>query len=250
MLLDTPAGDQVRLGDVASVRLAPAPTVIEHDSTSRYVDVVADVRGRDSGAVVRDVQPRVGRVPMPLEYHAEVLGNLAAQQSDNLREVGVVLAVLAGTLLLLQAAFGSLPLAAAAMACIALAGTGGVVAAWAAGGLASLGALVGFLAVLGFAARGLIVFIREAQQLRATAASGREAALAAARSRSGPLLLSAAVTGAMMLPLVVARSAPGAEVLHPLGSVVLGGLCSATVVVLFLAPALVAPLLRERRVPS
>jgi Cu/Ag efflux pump CusA len=249
MVLDTPTGEQVRLGDIASVRLAPAPTVINHDATSRYVDVMAAVSGRDAGAVVHDVDARIKRVTMPLEYHAEVLGNLAAQQNDNLREIGIVLAILLGVALLLQAALRSLPLAAVALLCIGLSGTGGVVAAWFSGGLMTLGALVGFLAVLAFAARNVILLVRDAQQFRSPSVSAAAATLAAARDRVGPATLSAVVTCAMMLPLVIARTAPGAEVLHPLGAVVFGGMITALAVGVLLAPALTAPLIGARAQP-
>src|SRR5207247_1364042 len=56
MLVDKPDGGQVRLGDVARVRVAPNPTVIKHDAVSRYLDVTAGVRGRSVAAVTRDVQ--------------------------------------------------------------------------------------------------------------------------------------------------------------------------------------------------
>jgi Cu/Ag efflux pump CusA len=236
MLLDTPAGDQVRLGDIASVKLAPAAAVINHDATSRYIDVTAAIAARDSSAVVRDVDSAIKSVPMPLEYHAEVLGNLAAQRNDDLRELGVVLAIIAGTALLLHAAFRSLRIAALVLVCVALSGAGGVVAAWFSGGLASMGALVGFLAVLGFAARNLVIVVRDAQQSR-----GSGALLRAATDRVGPAVLTAAVTIAMMIPLVAAGTAPGAEVLRPLASVVLGGLISTVLVTVLLAPALLAP---------
>jgi Cu/Ag efflux pump CusA len=51
VLIDTPSGDRVRVGDVATVRVAPSPTAIRHQSVSRYIDVVADVHGRNTGAV-------------------------------------------------------------------------------------------------------------------------------------------------------------------------------------------------------
>src|SRR6185503_4741311 len=55
LLIDTPGGDRVRLGDVASVSIEPAPMVIEHRDVSRSLDVTADVSGRDLGSVLDDV---------------------------------------------------------------------------------------------------------------------------------------------------------------------------------------------------
>ncbi|MBI1878886.1 MAG: efflux RND transporter permease subunit, partial [Chloroflexi bacterium] len=59
LLIDTPGGEQVRLGDVAQVRIVPAPTVIQHEAVKSYLDVRANVQGRDLGAVAADVEQRL-----------------------------------------------------------------------------------------------------------------------------------------------------------------------------------------------
>ena len=72
LLVDTPAGGHVRLGDVADVRVAPNPTVIRREAVSRYVDVAANVDGRTLGSAMRDVEGALRTVAFPLEYHPEV----------------------------------------------------------------------------------------------------------------------------------------------------------------------------------
>jgi hypothetical protein len=73
MTVETPDGKGVRLGDVADVRIAPAPTTSEHESVQRYLDVVADVAGRDVGDVLAEVRAELPKIEFPLEYHAEVI---------------------------------------------------------------------------------------------------------------------------------------------------------------------------------
>ena len=46
-MIDAPGGTRVRLGDVAKVRIVPSASVIRHDGVKRYVDIVADVKGRE-----------------------------------------------------------------------------------------------------------------------------------------------------------------------------------------------------------
>ena len=77
LLIDKPGGGKVRLGDVATVRVVPAPSVIRHADVSRYLDVTAGVRGRSLGAVTQDVQQRLRGIQFPLEHHAVVLGQSA-----------------------------------------------------------------------------------------------------------------------------------------------------------------------------
>ena len=80
--IDTPSGQQVRLGDVAKVRIAPDPVAIDHNSVSRSVDVTAVVNGRSAADVAQDVSSRLRGISFPYEYHAEVLGDAARQQAN------------------------------------------------------------------------------------------------------------------------------------------------------------------------
>jgi Cu/Ag efflux pump CusA len=92
LLIDTPGGGHVRLGEVADVRVVPNASVIRHESVSKYVDVSADVTGRDVGAVAADVERRLEEVTFPLEHRAEVLGAFAEQQAAGSRVIAVALA--------------------------------------------------------------------------------------------------------------------------------------------------------------
>ena len=79
LLIDTPSGGQVALKDVATVSVRPEPTAIIHNDVLRNVEVTAGVTG-DPSAVVSAVRSRLAQVPMPYEYHAEVLGNATVQR--------------------------------------------------------------------------------------------------------------------------------------------------------------------------
>ncbi|WP_369142333.1 efflux RND transporter permease subunit [Streptomyces sp. R44] len=240
LLIDTPSGGHVRLGDVASVRVTPYPTVIEHDATSRSIDVVADVSGRDLNSVLDDVRSRVQAMPMPYEYHAEVQSDVAHQQSQDLRIAGLAAAALLGTYLLLQAAFGSWRAATLVLLALPLAGVGGVLTAFAVDGIMSIGALGGLLVVLGLAVRNLVLLIRGYQETepRADGSVDPQRIVDATRDRVGPVLLTALATAVAVLPAVFLGTVEGMEVLHPLAVVVLGGLVTSTLVTLFIVPAL------------
>src|SRR5947209_16157705 len=85
LLIDTPDGHTVRLGDVADVRILPTPNLIEREHNSRYIDVYLNARGRDLGAVVNDVNARLQTIKFPLEYHAQVLGEYQERQAAQSR---------------------------------------------------------------------------------------------------------------------------------------------------------------------
>jgi CzcA family heavy metal efflux pump len=249
LLVDRPGGGRVQLSQVADVRIKPALSVIRHDAVSRSIDVTANVSGRDVGAVTADVKQGLGSVQFPLEYHAEVLGDHAQRQVVERRVLGVAAIAAILILLLLQAAFGSWRLAAAAFLTLPMALAGGVLAVLASGGVLSLGSLVGFVLVLAIAARNGVMLISHCQHLEEQEAEpfGPGLVMRGALERLAPILMTALATGLALVPLVVLGNVPGHELLQPMAVVVLGGLVTATLLNLFVAPALY---LRFRSSPS
>jgi CzcA family heavy metal efflux pump len=240
MLVDKPDGGQVRLGDVARVRVAPNPTVIKHDAVSRYLDVTAGVRGRSVAAVTRDVQQRIQGISFPLEHHAEVLGAAAEQRAASQRTLSVALAVVVAAFLLLQAAFGSWRLASLVFASLPLALVGGVLAALAfTGEVTPLGSLVGLFAVLAIAVRNGVLLVRHLQRLQRDGEElDADLVLRGARERLAPAVLTALTVGLSLLPLLLFGGVPGLEVVRPLAVVILGGLLTSTLVGVLLVPVL------------
>ena len=238
--VDVPGGGQVQLGQVADVRIKPALSVIRHESVSRSVDVTASVSGRSLGSVASDVEAALKNVQFPLEYHAEVLGEGAARQTAQQRTAIIAGIAAIVIFLLLQAAYGSWRLATATFLTLPMALVGGVLAVLATGGTLSLGALVGFVLVLGIAARNGVVLVSHFQHLERDEgeAFGPGLVVRGARERLSPILLTAVATAFALVPLLVGGNIPGQEILQPMAVAVLGGLVTATLLNLFVAPAL------------
>jgi Cu/Ag efflux pump CusA len=165
LLIDTPGGGQVRLGDVAEVRIMPAPTVIQREAISPYLDVAFTVEGRNVKDVMADVQTVVQDLTFPLEYHAEVQQDYAAQQAAQQRMLIVALVAAIGIFLLLQASSASWRLALATFLTMLMALAGGTLAIFLSGGTISLISLCGLFAVLGISARHSVLLIRTCQSL-------------------------------------------------------------------------------------
>lgn len=239
LLIDTPSG-QVRLDELADVRVVPSPVVIRRDAVSRFVDVRADVSGRPAGAVIDDINRSLAGVEIPFEYHAEVLGLSVEQQAANRRILIVALVAVVGILLLLQAGFWSWRLAALVLLTMPAALMGGVVVILLSGGVISLGSLFGLMMVLALAVRHVVSLVIHYRRLEARegVAFGRDLALRGASERLGAILMSAAVTAAFLLPLAFAGQRAGTEILQPMALVTLGGLITATILNLFVLPAL------------
>lgn len=240
LLIDTPSGGHVRLKDVADVRIVPTPNVIKRENVKRRIDVGANVRGRDLGTVVDEVEDALQTVDFPLEYHPELLGEYTEREAVHERMTGYAIVAAIGILLLLQTAFGSTRLAILVFLTLPSALVGGILAAYFSSGIISLGSLVGFLTVFGIAARNGIMMINHFQHLERHEGEtfGPELVLRGAQERLVPILMTAMSTGLALLPLVVAGSIPGHEIELPMAIVILGGLVTSTLLNLFILPPL------------
>jgi CzcA family heavy metal efflux pump len=238
--IDTPGGGHVRLEQVADVRIAPTPNVVNRESLMRRMDVDANVRGRPLGDVYRDVEAALARIDFPHEYYPVLLGEyterLAAQRKMVVFSIVAAIAIF----LLLHTSFKSARLAALSFLLLPSALVGGVLAVYLGDGVISLGSLVGFLTVLGIAARNGILMINHFQHLEQFEGEsfGPGLVLRGARERLAPILMTASTTGLALVPLVVAGAIPGNEIEHPMAIVILGGLITATLLNLFVVPSL------------
>ena len=240
LLIDTPNGGHVRLADVADIRIAPVPNVIEREGQSRKIDVSANVRGRDLGSVADDVEDALEGVEFPLEYHAEVLGEFAerqaAQQSILIAGAVAVLAIF----FLLYTSFENWRLATLTFFTLPWALVGGVLAAFFSNGVLSLGSLVGLLTILGIATRNGIMMISHFQHLEEVEGEtfGPELVRRGARERIAPIMMTALTTGLALVPLAIAGDIPGQEIEYPMAIVILGGLVTSTLLNLLVVPTL------------
>jgi Cu/Ag efflux pump CusA len=237
LLIETPGGGHVRLGQVADVSIKSNPATIRRHAVSRYVDIVGNVDGRSQSAVVDDINAALAQVTFPLEFHGEVL---AAENQPSGRLIAIGIAAAIGMFLLLQAAFGAWRRAALAFLTLPVAVAGGVLAAVAAGGDLSFGSYMGLLAVLGLAARNSILMIGHYRRLEQDDANGfgSQLVLRGAGHTFAPILTTAVAAVLVFVPLLFLGGMPGLEALRPLAVVVLGGVATSTFLNLFALPAL------------
>lgn len=241
LLLDTSNGGHVRLGQIANVSIHADPIDIEHDATSRYVNVTAPLRSGSVANAQEAIRRGLDRISYPLTYHAEIQasGNPFAGTSHGVF-LTYVLAALLGMLLLAQAAFRSWGLALAFIVSLPIALAGGVVVALATGEIRALGADAGLLAVLAIAARQAMLQIAGFRRVQARDGGPLTAGMVqeGAAQRLAPSLAALAVTAVAMLPFVIEGNVAGNEITHVSAAVILGGLVSTLLLTQLVLPAL------------
>jgi len=237
-LIRTPSGGTVTLSQVARVRTVEGPEVINHDNAQRYVVVQSNVRGRDLGSFVADVQSKVAaKVTLPSGYYLVYSGQFENQSRATKRLefiVPLVLLIIAG---LLYATFGTVRHALLVMLNVPFALVGGIGALWLRGIHLNLSASVGFIALFGVAVLNGVVMIAYINQLREQGRSLQDAVREGAMIRLRPVLMTALVASIGFIPMAISTSA-GAEVQRPLATVVIGGLVSATLLTLVVLPTI------------
>jgi CzcA family heavy metal efflux pump len=243
LLIDTPSGGHVRLGDIASLAIEPAPNAIKREGASRKIDVTCNVSaGHALGDVVRSIEHRLRGVPFTAGYHPEILGEWADRQAAQERLLWLCLASLAGIVVLIYSDLQTIRPTLILAFTLPFSLIGGVLAAWASGGVLSVGSLVGFVTVLGIAARNGILLVSHYRHLheREGLAPSLAMILRGSEERLIPILMTASTAALALLPLILKGDVPGNEIERPMALVILGGLTTSTLLNLLFLPALYA----------
>ncbi|WP_297185233.1 CusA/CzcA family heavy metal efflux RND transporter [uncultured Porticoccus sp.] len=240
-----PDGGYVPLSEVAELELAPAPNQISRENGKRRVVVTANVRDRDLGGFVAEVQERVRQeVDLPAGYWLDYGGTFEQLQSASERLALVVPVTLLIIIALLVMAFGSLKDALIIFSGVPLALTGGVLMLWLRDMPLSISAGVGFIALSGVAVLNGLVMVAFIRDLWHQQGDLITAVVEGALTRLRPVMMTALVASLGFVPMAL-NTGTGAEVQRPLATVVIGGIISSTLLTLFVLPVLYALLHRK-----
>lgn len=231
-------GSFVPLGELASIEVVNGYNQVNRENGKRRVVVTANVRGRDLGSFVQDVQAAVSdRVDMPVGYWLEYGGTY----QNLLSAAGRLSIVVPFTLLLiiglLVVALGSFRDALIIFSGVPLALTGGIAALLIRGIPFSISAAVGFIALSGVAVLNGLVMVAFFRDLVSHGRSLDDSIIEGALTRLRPVLMTALVASLGFVPMAL-NTGIGSEVQRPLATVVIGGIISSTLLTLVVLPAL------------
>jgi cobalt-zinc-cadmium resistance protein CzcA len=120
---------------------------------------------------------------------------------------------------------------------IPLALTRGFFSLWIRGIPLSISAAIGFIALSGIAVLNGLVMVSFIEELREKGANLDNAILQGSLTRLRPVLMTALVASLGFIPMALATGT-GAEVQRPIATVVIGGILSSTILILFVLPVL------------
>ncbi|MGD8803607.1 MAG: CusA/CzcA family heavy metal efflux RND transporter, partial [Gammaproteobacteria bacterium] len=230
--------ETIPLIEVADIAIKLGPNQISRENGKRRVFVTANVRGRDLGSFVDDVQQAVQtRVNIPPGYWLDYGGTFEQLISATKRLSIVVPLTMLIIFGLLFMAFNSARDAALVFTGVPLALTGGVAALALRDLPLSISAAVGFIALSGVAVLNGVVMLSFIRDLCSKGVDLETAIIEGALTRLRPVLMTALVASLGFVPMALSVGT-GAEVQRPLATVVIGGVISSTVLTLLVLPVL------------
>ncbi|MBM3736496.1 MAG: efflux RND transporter permease subunit [Acidobacteria bacterium] len=238
ILLTSPDGAQVTLGSLAEIKMIEGASQIKREMAKRRVVVGVNVRDRDLGGFVAELQQKVERqVKLPSGYYFEWGGQFENMQRARGHLIIIVPITIGAIFFLLFLLFRSIRFAMLIISVLPFASIGGVAALFFTGEYLSVPASVGFIALWGIAVLNGVVLVSYIRSLRQSGMPRAEALIEGGRLRFRPVMMTATVAALGLVPFLFATG-PGSEVQRPLAIVVIGGLLSSTLLTLVVVPVL------------
>jgi cobalt-zinc-cadmium resistance protein CzcA len=248
ILVPTATGERIPLANLADIRETTGPSTINREWGKRRIVVQSNVRGRDLGSFVREVQERIGLdVPMPVGYYVAFGGQFEHLQRASHRLLIIIPLCLGAILVLLYLSTSSVRDALVVLTGAPFAALGGVAALHLAGLDFTISAAVGFIAVSGVSMLSGLVLVSTIRQKIDDGLAVDDAIEETRLIRLRPILMTGLVAALGFVPMAL-NTGVGAEVQRPLAVVVIGGIIADNVLTLLVLPALYSLLASPRRI--
>jgi len=231
----SPTGARVPLSSVASIQSQDAPRQINRSSQNREITVTADISGRDTGSVNKDIQNRLSSFPLPQGYMIE-FGGEAEDMAESFSSLGnAMLLSVVLVFMVMVAQFESLFQPFIIMFCLPPTFVGVILGLGLTGHSISVPALLGAIMLIGIVMNNAIVLVDYINTLRKRGYERNQAILEAGPIRLRPILMTALTTVLAILPMAFGGG-EGSESQAPMAVVIAFGLTLSTLITLVLVP--------------
>lgn len=230
ILVATPTGERIPLSRLATIETVEGPNTINREWYQRRITVEANIRGRDMGSFVAEARRRVAEeILLPAgRYRVEWGGQFENLERAQARLMLVVPIALLLIFALLYMTYRNTVDSIRVFTGVPFAWIGGIIALWIRGMPFSISAAIGFIALSGVAVLDDMLLVSTIRKLRRQGRTLDEAVEEAAMTRLRPILMTTLVASLGFVPMAFSTGM-GAEVQRPLATVVIGGVCSATI---------------------
>ncbi|MCO6483373.1 MAG: efflux RND transporter permease subunit [Flavobacteriales bacterium] len=236
ILVPTLAGGHIALNEIATVGTTTGPAFIYRDNNSRFIGVKFTVRGRDLGSTIAEARRNVeANVKLPRGYRIEWTGEFENQVRATKRLGQVVPISLAAIFIILFIALGDARNAGLVLINVPFALIGGILALHLTGINFGISAGVGFIALFGICVQNGVILVEEFNRNLDQKLGLDRSITDGVRVRIRPVVMTALMASLGLLPAAISTGI-GSEAQKPLAVVIIGGLVTATLFILFVFP--------------
>ncbi len=234
---DGSAGSMIPLSSLVKITQTNGPSIINHYNLFRSVEINGSpVPGSSSGQAIRAMEA-VAQETLPKGFGYEWSG-LSLEEIDSGGSTLFIFALaVIFVFLTLAAQYESLVDPIIILLTVPLAILGALIAVILRGTANDVYTQIGFVMLVGMSSKNAVLIVEFANELREQGMTIAQAVLEACQERLRPILMTAIATIVGALPLMIATGA-GAAARQSLGTAIVGGMCIATVLSLFLVPVL------------
>ena len=246
ILVATSAGQQIPLKELADISVSNGASFIYRENNSRFIGVQFSVEGRDLAGAVQDAMAQTAqKVRLPQGYLLDWGGEYSEYTASRAQLATIVPLTLLLIFLLLFVLYRNFKFPAIALAGVLIsAPVGGILALWLTGTPFSVSSGIGFLALFGVSVQTALVYISYVNELRLGGTPLGTAIREGAILRLRPIMMTALVAALGLLPAALATGV-GTDTQRPFAVVIVGGLITCLLIIIFLMPALYTMVARE-----
>lgn len=237
-LISLPNGSQTYLSQLAKIQSVSSPNTISRENVQRKIVVSANVQGTDLKTAVQDIQTSIAASNvLPEGYRIEYGGQFENEANASRLLLITAVSALVVIFFLLYFEFHNNKLAFVVLINLPLALIGGILAVFFTSGIVSIASTIGFISLFGIATRNGILLVSRYEDMREGRKVDTSMIIEGALDRLNPIMMTAFTTGLALIPLALKGGEAGNEIQSPMAIVILGGLLSATILNLFVIPA-------------
>lgn len=250
ILVPTRNGGKIPVKEIASVGFVSGPAFIYRENNNRFIALKFSVRGRDLGSTIAEAQEKVkDAIHLPKGYKLVWNGEFENQQRATKQLSYVVPISIVIIFIILYVSMGGAIDATIILLNVPFALIGGILALLITGINFSISAGVGFIALFGVSIQNGVILVHIFEENMRKGMPLVLAVREGALSRLRPVVMTALMASLGLLPAALSNGI-GSETQKPLAVVVIGGLISATILVLLILPAIFELIYGSRKTPA
>jgi cobalt-zinc-cadmium resistance protein CzcA len=246
LLVSAPAGQQIPLSELATIKESTGASFIYRENNSRYIGIQFSVTGRDLEGIVQAGQRNVAKsVQLPEGYRLDWGGEYSEllEAKSQLYIIGPLAIFL--IFLILFALYGNFKFPVTiALGVVLTEPVGALIALKLTHTPFSVSSGLGLLALLGVSVETAVILVSYINKLRLEGASVRDATREASLLRLRPIMMTALVACLGLLPAALSTGV-GSDTQKPFAIVVVAGLLSRLLLGFFVNPVLYEMVARE-----